>query len=138
MTPLTLTEILRSQPDVELAMLFGSMASGRTHAGSDIDVAVLCTSPLTAQRKMALIAELAQATGRPIDLIDLRTAGEPLLGQILQHGKRLFGSDEALGIVVEHLYATALERMPTAGLVWLMAAVIGQGQSMAEENEGFV
>lgn len=82
MTPLTLTEILRSQPDVELAMLFGSMASGRTHAGSDIDVAVLCTSPLTAQRKMALIAELAQATGRPIDLIDLRTAGEPLLGQI--------------------------------------------------------
>ena len=25
-----------------------------------------------------------------------------------------------------------------AGLVWLMAAVIGQGQAMAEENEGFV
>jgi site-specific recombinase len=25
-----------------------------------------------------------------------------------------------------------------AGMVWLMAAVIGQGQSLAEENESFV
>lgn len=112
MTPLTLTEILRSQPDVELAMLFGSMASGRTHAGSDIDVAVLCTSPLTAERKMALITEPAQATGRPIDLIDLRTAGEPLLGQILQHGKRLFGSDEALGQLAARHLIDAADFMP--------------------------
>jgi hypothetical protein len=25
-----------------------------------------------------------------------------------------------------------------SGLVWLMAAVIGEGQTLAEENEGFV
>ena len=108
MTPPNLTEILRSQPDVELAMLFGSMATGRAHAGSDVDVAVLCTSALTAERKMALVAELAAVTGRPIDLVDLRTAGEPLLGQILQHAKRLLGSDEALGrLAAKHLIDAA-------------------------------
>ena len=112
MTPLTVTETLRAQPDVELAMLFGSMATGRSHAGSDVDVAVLCTSPLTAERKLALVADLAQVTGRPVDLVDLQTAGEPLLGQILQHGKRLFGSDEALGKLAARHLIDAADFMP--------------------------
>lgn len=48
---------------------------------------------LTAQEKIALIGELAERIGRPVDLVDLRAAGEPLLGQILRHGKRILGSD---------------------------------------------
>ena len=39
----------------------------------------------------------------------------------------------ALGIGSNHLFTFFF-----AGLVWLMAAVIGQGQALAEENEGFV
>ena len=42
---------------------------------------------------MDVIGALALVTGRPIDLIDLRTAGEPLLGQIMQYGVRIMGSD---------------------------------------------
>lgn len=34
---------------------------------------------------------LAERTGRPVDLVDLHTVGDPLLGQILRHGKRLLG-----------------------------------------------
>jgi len=36
-----LTEYLAAQPDVIAAYLFGSRASGRARAGSDVDVAVL-------------------------------------------------------------------------------------------------
>jgi hypothetical protein len=56
---------------------------------SDIDLAVQMAAPLGACEKMELIANTAAATGRPIDLIDLRTVGEPLLGQILKHGKMM-------------------------------------------------
>ena len=41
-----------------------------------------------------MMSVLAGATGRPVDLIDLRCVGEPLLGEILKHGKRLFERDE--------------------------------------------
>src|SRR4051812_23299614 len=57
---------------------------------------------------MALISDLAEATGRSIDLVDLQTAGEPLLGQILSHGQRILGSDlRYAGLVRKHLFDKA-------------------------------
>lgn len=107
-----LLDALRSHPELELAILFGSMAVGRERPDSDVDVAVLAAAPLDAQQKMALIADLAQATGRAVDLIDLRTAGEPLLGQILQHGRRLFGSHEAMARLISRHLVEAADFMP--------------------------
>ena len=46
--------------------------------------------------------ELAERTGRSVDLVDLHTVGEPLLGQILRHGKRLLGGGTC--------YATLIRR----------------------------
>lgn len=42
---------------------------------------------------MALIAERAAANGRSAELVDLRQVGEPWLGQVLGHGRRVRGSD---------------------------------------------
>ncbi len=92
----------------ELAFVFGSVAQGTARADSDLDIAVMGAQVLTAAQKMALIADLAQATGRAVDLIDLRTVGEPLLGQILRHGQRLFGSNDAYGqLLSRHLIDSA-------------------------------
>ena len=87
--------VLNRFPSVELALLFGSVAAGLQRPDSDLDIAVASNHRLTAEEKMDIIASLAEATGRPIDLVDLRQAGEPLLGQILTHGWRLMGSDLA-------------------------------------------
>jgi predicted nucleotidyltransferase len=76
---------------LRLAIVFGSVAAGRETEASDIDVAVLGHAPLTATERLQLTAAIADATGRPVDLVDLSTVGEPLLGQILTHGRRLFG-----------------------------------------------
>jgi predicted nucleotidyltransferase len=84
---------LRTQPSIELAVLFGSLATGRAGDGSDVDLAVDAGRPLSAQEKIALISEVGAATGRPVDLVDLHTVGEPLLGEILRDGRRLLGSD---------------------------------------------
>ena len=57
---------------------------------------------------MAMIAALADKTGRAIDLVDLTTVSEPLLGQIVRHGRRLLGSDTAYGqLLSRHLFEQA-------------------------------
>lgn len=97
---------LAKHPEIELALVFGSVARGDAHRGSDIDVAIQMASPLGVELKMQLIAEIAAATGRPVDLIDLRTVGEPLLGQILKHGQRIRGDAVAMALLMQrHVYA---------------------------------
>ena len=45
-------------------------------------------------RLAIVFGSCAKGQARPdSDLIDLRTVGEPLLGQIMQHGVRILGSD---------------------------------------------
>jgi len=92
----SLTEAIHAaidtQPGIRLAIVFGSLAAGREQAESDLDLAVDAGRPLTADEKLKLMGELAMKTGRPVDLVDIHAIGEPLLGQILRHGKRLRGS----------------------------------------------
>ncbi len=85
--------ILLAFPMVEQALVFGSVAQGTARTDSDLDIAVGAQRPLHPTEKMRLIETLTLQTGRPIDLIDLKTVAEPLLGQILKHGRRLIGSD---------------------------------------------
>ncbi|MFT3757291.1 type VII toxin-antitoxin system MntA family adenylyltransferase antitoxin [Thauera sp.] len=99
-----LSGILETLPSLRLAFIFGSFANGSPGPDSDVDVAVLYEHPLDAQQKMALIQAIAEATDRPVDLVDLHRAGEPLLGQILK-GRRIFGSDsEHAELGLRHIY----------------------------------
>ena len=90
------------------SVLFGSLAAGEGRVESDLDLAVEAGRCLTAAEKIALISELAASIGRPVDLVDIHAIGEPLLGQILQHGKRILGSDTHYANVVRrHLFEQA-------------------------------
>ena len=91
-----LKQALAAEPSLRLALVFGSVASGSATPDSDIDVAVLCDQSLSPGDKMRLIEVITQASGRAVDLIDLSTAGQPLLGQILRDGQRIVGSSAAL------------------------------------------
>ena len=103
-----LVDVLARFPSVLLALLFGSHAQGRQRADSDLDIAVAAKQALTATEKIALIEALAERTGRAIDLIDLKVVAEPLLGQIVRHGRRLLGSDNAYGqLISRHLFEQA-------------------------------
>ncbi len=96
-------QLLRTHDKVEAAWLFGSVAHGEAKPTSDLDVAVLGREPLSASEKKELMEKLAQATGRPVDLIDLQTTHGPIVGRVLQDGVRLFCDDTTL-------YATLLKR----------------------------
>jgi predicted nucleotidyltransferase len=104
----TLRDVLASFPALVLAFVFGSVAQGRQRGDSDLDIAVSADHALTVAEKIDIIAALAKQTGRPVDLIDLKTVAEPLLGQILRHGRRLLGSDGAYGqLISRHLLEQA-------------------------------
>lgn len=98
--------------NIELALVFGSVATGRARFDSDLDIAVAAKRALTSVEKQCLMSALAENTGRAIDLIDLNVAGEPLLGQIVRHGKRLMGSDEAYGKLISRHLMDQADFMP--------------------------
>src|SRR5438093_6369661 len=100
--------VLKNHPDVRLAILFGSLASGRQTTESDLDLAVDAGRPLDLSLKMSLISELADRIGRPVDLVDLRSAGEPLLGQVLRYGKKILGDNTHYAALIrKHVFDEA-------------------------------
>jgi predicted nucleotidyltransferase len=107
-----LREVLAHFSCISLAVLFGSVAAGQPRSDSDLDIAVAADQPLTFAEKMAMIQALAEKTGRPIDLIDLATVTEPLLGQIVQHGRRLLGSDTLYGNLINRHLIEQADFMP--------------------------
>ncbi len=99
--------LLESHDGVELAILFGSVAKNSARLDSDIDIAILANHPLSATEKTKLIEAIALTCDRPVDLVDLRTAGEPLLGEILK-GVRITGSDQNYArLLTRHLLDAA-------------------------------
>jgi len=87
------TAVLAGEADVVLAIAFGSLAAGQAGTESDVDVGVLTEGPLDDRRRERLVRAIAQATGRPVDLVDLRSAGVPLLRTILTTGTVLLRRD---------------------------------------------
>jgi len=100
-----LAEQLGQHEDLQLAFLFGSGATQRETSASDVDVAVLAEYPLSAARRAELTREIGEATGRPVDLVDLRTAGVPAVRAALVYGRRLFVRDRR---ACENLHARML------------------------------
>lgn len=85
-----LTALLSAQPDIVFATLFGSVAKRTARSDSDLDVGVFADAPLGLQRRQSLVRALAELTGRPVDLVDLRDAGPVVLLSALR-GQRLVG-----------------------------------------------
>ena len=105
-----LTAYLRARPEILLAYLFGSVAAGRSHSLSDIDIAVLVNEAefqvLDARMPWGyqafLSAELAGVLHRDdVDLVLLHCA-PPLLGhQVVRFGTVLLSRDEEIRVSFE-------------------------------------
>ena len=111
-TEQTLQRVIHHHPHITLAILFGSCASGNARPDSDIDIAVTAERPLTLDERTELVTEISEATGRPVDLIDLTAAGEPLLGQILTKGRRLTEAPEPFARLLAQHWLDAADFLP--------------------------
>jgi predicted nucleotidyltransferase len=102
-TPLPL-DFLAEDPDLRLAIVFGSIADGSHRPDSDIDVAVYARKKMDPRKRQQLSDDIAVATGRAVDLIDLHSVDGALLRQILHSGRIVFSKEPSnLGILFERL-----------------------------------
>lgn len=89
-----LRALLRTEPNVALAVLFGSQAGGTAGPHSDVDILVALRTDDIA-RLAALGGRLSEAVGRNVQLVRLNDArGVPaLLVDVLDHGRVLVDRD---------------------------------------------
>ena len=85
---------LRTEPNVSLAVLFGSVARGDDDEESDVDLLVGLRDPGLANR-VALTGRLRQRTGLPLEVIPLEGAlrRPSLMVEVLRDGRVLVDRD---------------------------------------------
>lgn len=115
----SLRAALRTEPNVRLAVLFGSTATGSDRERSDVDILVALNDP--AVGRLAELAErLSRRVGREMQLVRLSEAqGSPvLMVDVIDHGRVLVDRDDLwsrLGQTAARWrrLARSLERSPT-------------------------
>lgn len=90
----TLVEALRKQPNVRLAVLFGSLARGEEGRGSDVDLLVRLRRD-DYRARGELVAGLESEGGRRVQVFSLEQAEEAplLLTDVLREGRVLVDRD---------------------------------------------
>ena len=104
--------ILEKDPQILLAWVFGSVAQGKARPESDLDLAVVCDHPLTAEEQVEMSRLLEATLKMPVDLVDLSQAHGPIVAEALCRGVALIRRSP------EH-HAQLLKRM------WLEEADFG-------------
>ena len=129
-----LTRALTRRPEVLVAYVFGSLAQiVRPRAAevprlpdrqrppgpnSDIDVAVAAAAPMDASFRLALIDDIAMATGRPVDLIDLHAAGPLVLTRALTTGQCVLKRDPTLlARLIQKMWYLNADFMPLVRMI---------------------
>ena len=90
-----LAKCLSKRREIQAAYIFGSVASGRTRPGSDMDIAVLLNGKSSRVKsldyRLQLAAEMSSTIGRSdIDLIILNDAPPVLAHEVLSKGLLVF------------------------------------------------
>ncbi len=86
---------LRTEPNVRLAVLFGSTAKGDDCQGSDIDVLVVLDDP-SIGRLVGLTERLSQRLGRDVQLVRLAEAEDSpvLMADVIEQGRVLVDRED--------------------------------------------
>jgi predicted nucleotidyltransferase len=91
----TLRAALRTEPNVRLAVLFGSTAIGNDDEHSDVDLLVALQEP-DVSRLAELAERLSRRTGREVQLVRIAEAqtSPVLMSDVIDHGRVLVDRDE--------------------------------------------
>lgn len=108
------------------AFVFGSFGTPGFREESDLDLAVDFGRPLASKERFDLASRLAEAAGRPVDLVDLRNADPIIAMQVLKTGHPFLVRD-VLALDVFRMTAPSLyfdwkiSRRPVEEALWGVA-----------------
>lgn len=90
--------LLAAFPKTLAIYAFGSRVSGSVSADSDLDLALLVAGYAEPLRLWELAGQLASTLGCAVDLLDLRAASTVMQYQVLNQGRRLWGTGLSPGL----------------------------------------
>jgi len=106
-------EVLCNEQGLKLAIVYGSAATGKMRADSDVDLAVLFDRPLSAEQKMILMSHLERELHRDVDLVDLFALSGTILKQVLSKGRVLIQTKPgALAELIHRMIYNQTDMMP--------------------------
>ena len=128
-----LRRILEAEPGIAYALLFGSTVRGTARADSDADVAIELKpgGARDVHTLGGLVARLASAAGRPVDLVLLDEAPPPLAYRIFRDGRLVVERDHDAMVarkaraLLDYLDFRPVEELCAAGVL-RAAAVRGR------------
>lgn len=97
-------------PDAWAIYVYGSVARSDDTPTSDLDLAVLLPPGATIPDRLGLMADVAIAVGRDVDIVDLRRTNLDLIHSLLREGQQLVVRKE------DETLAWEAERMTDYGL----------------------
>lgn len=116
-----IAHVLRQEPRIAYALVFGSRARGDARPDSDLDLAVGASAGFDARELGDLIGRLESASGLTVDLILLDEAPPPLAYRVFRDGRVILERDRAALVarkaraVLEYLDFKPIEDLCAAG-----------------------
>jgi predicted nucleotidyltransferase len=105
--------VLEKDPDLKLALIFGSYARGDEHASSDLDIAVAYKNTLDMNELITIGQKISQQINLEVDIVDLREATGVLLQQIMKDRITLVNRDSELyGNIISRRVTEESDYMP--------------------------
>jgi uncharacterized protein len=92
LTPI-FTSLFRRKKQIAAAYLFGSMATGGDHRGSDLDLAIVVKRAICSRERLRIEADLSSRFRRDVDLVVFGQASPLLQHQILKYGRLICEND---------------------------------------------
>lgn len=89
-----IAEVFRRYPDIQAVYLFGSSASGKQRAGSDIDLAVVPENHKARGKKLSILSDLARHGLDHVDLLFLDTDDTVLKYEAVRQNKLVYAAPE--------------------------------------------
>lgn len=89
-----LPEIFAGFPDILAVYLYGSQASGKTHAESDLDLGIVPRHSQVRQQRLAILTELARHGFDQVDLVFLDTDNILLKFEAVRHNQIIYQREE--------------------------------------------
>ncbi len=89
-----LPDIFKKYPDIQAVYLFGSAATGRLHAESDLDLAIVPRPGAGQLPRIDILTDLARAGFCRVDLVILDTDDIVLKHEVVRHNRVIYQTED--------------------------------------------
>lgn len=114
-----IVKVVSKEPDVELCILYGSLAKGNATTSSDVDIAIAGKKVFPKSFLCDLNIRMSELTGKEVDIIDLTTKSGVILQQALCTGKVLINkSPDIYASLIKKMWYNQQDMMPNTRKIW--------------------